>query len=140
MSWAVIYSSLHVLSHFSHVQLFASLWTTARRLLCLWDSPGKNTGVGCHTLLQVIFPIQGFSLHLLHLLHWQVGSFPLAPPGKPWSLHNDWHMMDAKYIWCWRRLLRAPWTARRSNQSWVFIGRTDAEAETPVLWPPLAKS
>ena len=49
-------------------------------------------------------------------------------------------------LWCWRRLLRVPWTARRSNQSilketsWVFIGRTDAEAETPIFWPPNAKS
>ena len=54
---------------------------------------------------------------------------------------------DAFELWCWRRLLRVPWTARRSNQSifkgdqsWVFIGRTDAETETPVLWPPHAKS
>ena len=35
---------------------------------------------------------------------------------------------------------RVPWTARRSNQSWIFIGRTDAEAETPILWPPDAKN
>ena len=55
--------------------------------------------------------------------------------------------IDAFELWCWRRLLRVPWTARRSNQSilkeiksWVFIGRTDAEAETPILWPPGAKS
>ena len=46
---------------------------------------------------------------------------------------------------CWRRLLRVPWTARRSNQSilkesWVFFGRTDVEAETPILWLPDAKS
>ena len=48
---------------------------------------------------------------------------------------------------CWRRLLRVPWTARRSNQSCpkgnqsrIFTGRTDAEAETPILWPPDAKS
>ena len=50
------------------------------RLLCLWDSPGENTGVGCHVLLQEIFPTQGSNLHLLCLLHWQVGSLPLAPP------------------------------------------------------------
>ena len=50
--------------------------------------------------------------------------------------------IDAFKLWCWRRLLRVPWTARRSNQSilkenqsWVFIGGTDVEAETPVLWP-----
>ena len=44
------------------------------RLLCPWDSPGKNTGVSCHALLQGIFLTQGFNPHLLHLLHWQVGS------------------------------------------------------------------
>ena len=35
--------------------------------LCPWDSPGKNTGVGCHCLLQGIFPTQGSNLHLLYL-------------------------------------------------------------------------
>ena len=55
--------------------------------------------------------------------------------------------IDAFELWCWRRLLRVPWTARRSkpvdpkgNQSWIFIGRIDAEAETPILWPPDATS
>ena len=47
------------------------------------DSPGKNTGVGCHAILQGIFPTQGLNPRLLRLLHWQVGSLPLAPPGKP---------------------------------------------------------
>ena len=53
------------------------------RLLNPWDSPDKNTGVGCHTVLQEIFPTQGLNPCLLHLLHWQVGSLPLASPGKP---------------------------------------------------------
>ena len=44
-------------------------------LLCPWDSPGKNTGVGCHALLQQIFPTQGPNLGLLRLLHWQVGLY-----------------------------------------------------------------
>ena len=39
------------------------------RLFCLWNSPGKNTGVGCHFLLQGIFPAQGLNPHLLCLLH-----------------------------------------------------------------------
>ena len=39
------------------------------RLLCPWDSPGKNTGVGCHARLQGIFLAQGSNLHLLKLLH-----------------------------------------------------------------------
>ena len=52
------------------------------RLLRPWDSPGKSTGVGCHALLQGVFPTQGSNLSLFHLLHWQVGSLPLEPSGK----------------------------------------------------------
>ena len=50
--------------------------------------------------------------------------------------------IDAFELWCWRRLLRIPWTARRFKQSILkeFIERTDIEAETPILWPPDAKS
>ena len=48
------------------------------RLLCPWDSPGKNTGVGYHFLLQGIFPTQGSNPHHLHLLHWQAVSLPLS--------------------------------------------------------------
>ena len=48
-----------------------------------WDSPGKNNGVGCHTLLQGIFLTQRSNLQLLYLLYWQTGSLPLASPGKP---------------------------------------------------------
>ena len=47
------------------------------------DSPGKNSGVGCHVLLQGIFLSQGLNPHLLCLLHWQACSLPLVPPGKP---------------------------------------------------------
>jgi len=52
---------------------------------------------------------------------------------------------DAFELWCWRRLLRLSWTPRRSvnpkgNQSWIFIGRTDAEAEASILWPPDVKN
>ena len=56
--------------------------------------------------------------------------------------------IDGFELWCWRRLLRAPWTARRliqpvhpkGDQSWVFTGRTDVEAEAPIVWPPDGKS
>ena len=53
--------------------------------------------------------------------------------------------IDAFELWCWKRLLRVPRTARRSNhpkedQSWVFTGRTDVKAETPVLWTPHEQS
>ena len=62
--------SAYMLSHFSHVQLFVILWIIAHQFLCPWDSPGKNTGVGCHALLQGIFLAQGSNQHLSHLLHW----------------------------------------------------------------------
>ena len=47
------------------------------------NSPGKNTGVGCHALPQGISPTQGSNPYLLCLLYWQVDSLPLAPSGKP---------------------------------------------------------
>ena len=75
--------------------------------------------------------------------------FPVVMYGcDSWTMKKvECQIIDAFELCCWRRLLRVPWTARRSNQvhpegdqSWVFIGRTDAEAETPILWPPDAKS
>ena len=73
-----------VLSNFSCVQLLMNPWTVAHQTpLCSWDSPGKNTGVGCHAFLHGIFPTQRSNPHLLHLLHQQAGSLPLAPSGKP---------------------------------------------------------
>ena len=48
-----------------------------------WHSLGKNTEVGCHALLQGIFPTQESNSRVRRLLHWQAGSSPLAPPGKP---------------------------------------------------------
>jgi len=65
---------------------------------------------------------------------------------ESWTVKKaECQRIDAFELWCWRRLLRVPWTARRSNQSilkepWDFFGRNDAEAVTPVLWTPHAKS
>ena len=77
--------------------------------------------------------------------------FPVVVYGcESWTIKKaESQRNNAFELWCWRRLLRVPWTARRSNQSilkeispgsWVFIGRTDVEAKTPILWPPHAKS
>ena len=68
--------------------------------------------------------------------------FPVFMSGcESWTIKKAECRIDAFERWWWRRLLRAPWTLiqpvhPRGDQSWVFIGRTDAEAETPVLWPP----
>ena len=59
----------YLLSHFSHVRLLQPYGLLPTRLLCPWDSPGKNTGMGCHVLLQGIFSTQGPYSHLLQLLH-----------------------------------------------------------------------
>ena len=82
--------------------------------------------------------------------------FPVVMHGcESWTIKKVEHWrIDAFELWCWRRLLRVPWTARRStlavhprksvlpkgNQSWILIGRTDTEAEAPILWPPDVKN
>jgi len=53
------------------------------RLLCPWDFPGKNTGLDCHFLLQVIFPTQGLNLCVLN---WQADSLPLSHQEDLWRL------------------------------------------------------
>ena len=65
-----------------------SLWTYglyAISLLCPWDSPGKNTGVGCHALLQEILPTQGSNPYLF--VSCIANMFFLAPPGKSMRIH-----------------------------------------------------
>ena len=67
---------------------------------------------------------------------------------ESWTINKAEHQrIDAFELWCWRRLLRVPWTAKISNQSILkeispgcSIGRTYVEAKTPILWPPDAKS
>ena len=67
---------------------------------------------------------------------------------ESWTLKKaEQQRIDAFELWCWIRLLRVPWTARRSTQSILketspgcSLGRTDVEVETPILWPPHAKS
>ena len=65
--------------------------------------------------------------------------FPVVMCGcESWTVKKaECQRTDAFELWCWKRLLRVPWTARRSNQSMLkeimFIGRTDAEAKAPIL-------
>ena len=75
--------------------------------------------------------------------------FPVVMYGcESWSIKKAEHWrIDAFALWCWRRLLRVPWTARRSNQSILkeispkyLLERTDPESETPILWPSDVKN
>ena len=58
-----------------------------------------------------------------------------------WTIKKaEWRSTDALELWCWRRLLTVLWTKKikpvkpKGNQSWIFTGSTDVEAETPILW------
>jgi len=69
--------------------------------------------------------------------------FPVVIYGcESWTIRKvECQRIDAFELWCWRRLLSVPWTVHpKRNHSWIFIVRTDVEAETPILWPPDAKS
>ena len=82
----------------------------------------------------------------IHLVKAMV--FPVVMYGcESWTIKKAEHQrIDAFELWCWRTL-ESPLDCKeiqpvhsKGDQSWVFIGRTDAEAETPILWPPHAKS
>ena len=75
--------------------------------------------------------------------------FPVVMYGcESWTVKKAQHQRtDAFELWCWRRLLRVPWIARRSNQSilkeivlGVLWKESDAKAETPILWLPDVKN
>ena len=75
--------------------------------------------------------------------------FPVVMYGcESWTVKKaECQKIDAFELRCWRRLLSGPWTFKeiqpvhpKGDQSWMFTGRTDAEAEIPILWPPHVKS
>ena len=86
----------------------------------------------------IIFPTK------VHILKAMV--FPVVMYGcERWTIKKAEHQRTDAFKLCWRRLLRVPWTERRSNQSIPKkinpdVGRTDAEAEAPILWPPDVKT
>ena len=84
-----VYLIMHacLLSRFSHVQFFITLWTIQpTRLFCPWASRGKNTRVDCHFLLQGIFLTQGLNLSLLHLWHCRQVLLLLSHQGSPYLM------------------------------------------------------
>ena len=74
--------------------------------------------------------------------------FPIVMYGcESWTIKKaEPQRMDAFELWCWRQLFGSPLNCKeiqpvhpKGDQSWMFIGRTDAEAETLILWPPDVK-
>ena len=94
------------------------------RLLCPWNSPGKNTGVGCHFLLLGVFLTQGSNPLLLRPLHWQVDSLPLAPLGKALSIltlllsHEHTVAFSKGYLTCEHTISL---TANRTTDLCIFV-------------------
>ena len=75
--------------------------------------------------------------------------FPVVMYGcESWTIKKVEHWrIDSFELWCWTRLLKSPWDGKeiklvnpKGNHSWIFIGRTDVKAKTPILWPPDAKN
>ena len=66
--------------------------------LCPWSFTGKNAGVGCHSLLQEIFPTHGWNLCLLHLLHWQANPLPLSHLASPSNKGTSHYCLDRTLI------------------------------------------
>ena len=106
-----------------------------RRVMTNLDSVVKKSRVTKDTLLT--------KFHLVKAM-----VFPVVMYGcESWTIKNaECRRIDAFELWCWRRL-ESPLNFKeiqpvhpKGDQSWVFIVRTDVEAETPILWPPDAKS
>ena len=121
------------------------------RLLCPQDSLGKNTGVDCHFLLHDQ-PRQ----HIKNQRHYFADNGPSSQSYGFSSSHVWIWELDYKESWApknwsfWTvvlKTLESPLDCKKiqpvhpkGNQPWIFIGMTDAEAETPILWPPGAKN
>ena len=99
------------------------------------------------TDLDIIFKSRDITL-LTNVCIVKAMVFPVVMYGcESWTIKKaECWKINAFELWYWRRLLRVPWSVRRSNQSilkdqsWIFIGRTNAEAGAPVLCPPDVKS
>ena len=101
-----------------------------------YDKPRQHVKKQRHYFVNKSPSIQSYGFSSSQVWMWELDH------KKSWVL-KYW----AFELWCWRRLLRVPWTAKeiqsvhpKGNQSWIFIGKTGAETETPTLWPPDAKS
>ena len=110
--------------------------------LCPWGFPGKNTRVGCHFLLQGIFPTQGSNLHLLYLLHCRQILYPLSHRGSP-----CWFWISPKILCYSTFIVLQPGSMGRQGKAgtsrltgnhtfWVIIF-LEAEKKGEERWDPL---
>ena len=106
--------------------------------------------LGRKTMTNLDSVLKGRDITLLTKVHLtKYTAFPVVMYGyESWTIKKAEHQrIDAFKLWCWRRLLRVPWTSRRSNQTILkeinteySLERTDAEAEASILWPSDVRS
>ena len=125
-----------VLSHFSCNQLLVTPWTVPSPLLCPWDSPGMNTGVGCHFLLQGIFLTQGPNpdLHCRQILYHL--SYQESPNPNPLSPQPPAQTPAASTLqWC---LLWGPGSAvcNTEESHWAWFTLPGDVVGLPQPWAP----
>ena len=106
--------------------------------------------LGRKTMTNLDSVLKGRDITLLTKVHLiKYTAFPVVMYGyESWTIKKAEHQrIDAFKLWCWRRLLRVPWTSRRSNQTILkeinteySLERSDAEAEASILWPSDVKS
>ena len=159
----------HPLPELSLVWPFVTPWTVACQALLSMEFSRQEYWIGCHFLLQGIFCTRGSNLHLLHcrrqiLYHWAtkekkstginilIHTFLIQNITSVLIfLHSHQSWVLALYLFiCLTLFIDLSfykicywfdwWYCAKGDQPWIFIGRTDAEAEAPILWPPDAKS
>ena len=107
-----------VLSCFSHIQL-CNPWTVSTRLLCPWNSPGKNTGVGWYALFQRIFPAQESNPYRLCCLHCRQVLYPLSHLESPDVTKTCWSLSHVRlFAMPWIVALQAPLPMEFSRQEY----------------------
>ena len=116
----------------SHVQFFVTPWTVACWVALSMEFPGKNTGVGCHFLLQRIFLTQGSNPCLLCLLHWQVDSLASHRLGIPviyiiyihthiqWNISHTNEIIPFAAIWIDQDIIILTEVRRKTNNTYMW--------------------
>ena len=103
---------------------------------------GRKAMTNLHSTLKSRHITLGTVVHLVKAM-----VFPVVMYGcESWTIKKaELQRIDNFKLWCWKILLRIPWKEikpvnPKGNQSWIFIGRTNAKAEAPILWPPNEKN
>ena len=126
--YPIIFLDFHFLTSMSNTSPQIIILSTEYYVLCILKSRDITLSTKVHLVKAMVFPVVMYGC-------------------ESWTMKKAEHRsIDAFELWCWRRL-ESPLDCKKiqpvhpkGDQSWVFIGRTDCEAETPILWPPDTKS